>query len=466
MQYNANMVRTRLAASPTGYPHIGTIYQALFNFAFAKKNDGKFIVRIEDTDRNRFVEGSEKVIFDSLDWFGLSEDESPRKEGVVGPYTQSERLEIYHKCVQMLLEKGSAFYSYFPKIDAGVKKDYSQKTDIPAAPQAHVDPPKSVPEMIERGDWVVRMRVPKDTTISFVDEIRGVISFESNEITEQVLLKSDGFPTYHLAVVVDDHLMEISHILRAEEWLSSTPKHVLLYKYFGWEMPPVYHTATLRNPDKSKLSKRHGHTNVTWFKEEGFLPDAILNFLALLGWSHPEEKEIFTLDEFIKFFDLKDVRPVAPIFDLVKLRWMNQQYIQGKTDDELKKLILDFSTKAKELSTETLDKLIPLLKSRMETLSDFEKLTNVFYGNFSDVEFSETELKIAAEMQIALNGIKAWNHDIIFEEIKKVMVDHKVRMPLFYKIFTGEERGLPLPETLEILGMEKSLERLKEITGK
>lgn len=471
MQYNQVMVaqsspqviRTRLAASPTGYPHIGTIYQALFDFAYAKKNNGKFIVRIEDTDRNRFVEGSEDVIFQSLDWFGLGEDESPRKKGEFGPYTQSERLEIYHKYAQILLDAGGAYYSYFPKQDAGAKKEYSQKSDNTIPHQTKEKPPESIREMIERGDWIVRLKVPKDTKIQFVDQIRGKITFETSEVTEQVLVKSDGFPTYHLAVVVDDHLMKISHILRAEEWLSSTPKHVLLYKYFKWEMPPIFHTATLRNPDKSKLSKRHGHTNVTWFKNEGFLPQAILNFLALLGWTHPDEKEIFTLEEFIKLFDLKDIRPVAPIFDLVKLRWMNQQYIQKMTDDELKKEIKNFTLLVKKLSENTLDLIIPLLKTRMETLADFEKLTGVFFDKYGQAVFDKDEKQIAKLLSEELLKLDEWKHDMIFLSLKELMNAQKVRMPLFYKIFTGFDRGLPLPETLEILGREKSISRLEDI---
>ncbi|MBP9719583.1 MAG: glutamate--tRNA ligase, partial [Candidatus Levybacteria bacterium] len=330
-------VRTRIAPSPTGYPHIGTIYQALFNYAYAKKNGGKFIVRIEDTDQTRFVEGSEDVIFTSLDWVGLMEDESPRKGGDFGPYRQSERLSLYHEYAQKLLDLGFAYFSYYKKEDAGVKKDYSQKLESEKEQDIVLpDPPKTITEMISGQDWILRMKVPKNEQIIFHDEIRGDIIFDANQVTDQVLIKSDGFPTYHFAVVIDDHLMKISQILRAEEWISSTPKHILLYKYFGWDIPPIFHTATLRNPDKSKLSKRHGHTNVVWFQEEGYLPEAVLNFLALLGWTHPDEKEIFSLEEFISLFDFRDIRPVAPIFDLKKLDWMNGIYIREQlTNQEL-----------------------------------------------------------------------------------------------------------------------------------
>jgi glutamyl-tRNA synthetase len=465
VQHNSpQMVRTRLAASPTGYPHIGTLYQALFNFAYAKKNKGKFIVRIEDTDRNRFVEGSEEVIFKTLDWSGIVEDESPRKKGEYEPYRQSQRLSIYHKYAEELLLSGNAYYSFFPKSDAGTKKDYSHGQQEKKTAIVSEAPPASIEEMIQKGDWVIRMRVPKNEKISFRDEIRGEITFNTSEVTEQVLIKSDGFPTYHLAVVVDDYLMKISHIVRAEEWLSSTPKHVLLYRYLGWEMPPIFHTATLRNPDKSKLSKRHGHTNVLWFQEQGYIPEAVINFLALLGWTHPEEKEIFSLNEFIELFDLKDIRPIAPIFDLKKLTWMNQQYIQAFSDAALKKIILNFSTKSKELPETTLDALLPLLKSRMETLSDFEKLTGIFFGEFSAAVFERKEKEIAHILMDKLMNIPNWDKEHIFAVMKEVMASENIKMPIFYKLVTGQERGLPLPESLEIFGKEKTITRLTEIS--
>lgn len=456
------MVRTRIAPSPTGYPHIGTIYQALFNYAFAKHREGKFLVRIEDTDRGRFVEGSEDVIFKSLDWFDLVEDESARKGGDYGPYRQSERLDIYHQYAQELVDKDLAFFAYYPKEDAGKKKDYTSK-DTTNVATTDEKPPTTVKEMLERGDWILRMRIPKDETIVVQDEIRGDITFDSNQVTEQVLIKSDGFPTYHLAAVVDDHLMGITHVVRAEEWLSSLPKHVLLYRYFGWDMPPVYHTVTLRNPDKSKLSKRHGHTNVLWFQEEGFLPEAILNFLALLGWSHPEEKEIFSLEEFMKLFNLKDISTAAPIFDLTKLRWMNQQYIQSKSNDELKELVIAFYPKSKELPDQTLDRLMDLVKTRMETLKEFEPQTSIFFASQLAELTDPKEKELAKELYENMVAISEWNHVMIFGEMKKVMLAHKVRMSVFYKILTGSERGLPLPEVLDILGKDKTLSLLKQI---
>lgn len=458
------MIRTRLAASPTGYPHIGTIYQALFDYAIAKKNKGRFLVRIEDTDRKRFVEGSEDVISESLDWFGLIEDESPRKSGKFAPYRQSERLDIYHKYAQILLDQDNAYFDYLKKNESGMKKDYSGKdTSEIRVVDTIQSPPKNITEMLARDDWVLRMKVPRDSKIKIKDEIRGIIEFDSDQVTEQVLLKSDGFPTYHLASVVDDYLMEITHVMRAEEWLSSTPKHFLLYEYFGWEKPLFFHTPILRNPDKSKLSKRQGHTDIRWYRDEGYLADAILNFLALLGWTHPQEKELFDLDEFVSLFDPNDIRTVAPIFDLTKLRWMNQQYIQMSSDKKLKKLILEFAPFASELPDKSLERLIPLLRSRMETLSDFVSLTGMFFNKFGLAVIDDNERVIANILKLNLTGLNQWKHDKIFEIMKSLMVDKKVKMPVMYKILTGSEKGLPLPESIEILGKQNTLKRLEEV---
>lgn len=461
------MVRTRIAPSPTGYAHIGTIYQALFNFAYARKYGGQFIVRIEDTDRARKVEGAEDFIFNSLDWVHLSEDESPRKNGAFGPYRQSERLNEYHKYAEQLVREGHAYFSYFPKEGAGQKKDYTQGRSKEQV-HSHEDPPVSISEMVKRGDWVVRMRVPKEETITVRDELRGDISFPSKEVTEQVLIKSDGFPTYHLAVVVDDRLMEISHIVRAEEWLSSLPKHVLLYKYLNWEMPPIYHTATLRNPDKSKLSKRHGHTNILWYKDEGFLPGAILNYLAHLGWTHPEEKEVFSLEEFIAAFELKDIRPVAAVFDVNKLKWMNQQHIQNLTSGELKKKLINYYKDNQDASRflETflfIDDIVALAKTRIETLKDFFPLIEYMLTPPDKSMLTEEHFKILPVVRDVLEKIDEdkWKKDAIFQSLKSIMTEHQgVKMPLFYVLFTGNKQGLPLPDMLELLGKKEVINRL------
>jgi glutamyl-tRNA synthetase len=459
------MIRTRVAPSPTGYPHIGTIYQALFDYAYAKKHGGKFVVRIEDTDRARFVEDAEETIFASLDWFGLHEDESVRKGGDFGPYRQSERLELYHKYAQVLVDKDLAYFAYYPKADAGQKKDYTQKDSKDSTKhETDEESPKSVKEMIERGDWILRMRVDKTKKVVVHDEIRGEIVFEPEQVTEQVLLKSDGFPTYHLAAVVDDHEMRITHIVRGEEWISSSPKHVLLYQYFDWEVPKFYHTPTLRNPDKSKLSKRHGHTNVTWFIEEGFLPEAILNFLALMGWSHPEEKEIFSLEEFIKVFELKNIRQVGPIFDLTKLTWMNGEYIRAMSLEDLEKALRRFYPLEafEQFDPETLKEITILAQSRIATLKEFYPLIQHF---LPDAVFHVTdgkEREVADAMKQGFSSLKEWNKESIMDALRPILKEHGIKMPVLYKIVTGQERGLPLPESLTILGKDKVLKKLDQ----
>lgn len=458
-------VRVRIAPSPTGYPHIGTLYQALFNYAYAKKHGGKFLVRIEDTDRSRFVEGAEDVIFSSIDWAGLTEDESPRNDKGYGPYRQSERLSIYHKYVQELLDQDKAFFAYYPKAEAGVKKDYSQDRSANGVSTTldRPNPPASVADMPENGDWIIRMRVPQDTSITFRDEIRGDITFESKQVTEQVLLKSDKYPTYHLAVVVDDHLMGITHVVRGEEWISSTPKHVLLYDYFGWEKPLFFHTPDLRNPDKSKLSKRQGHTNVNWYREEGYLPEAMVNYLALLGWTHPEEKEIFTLSEFIEKFDLKDIRAVGPVFDLAKFTWMSQHYIMNLSANDLKTRLKNHLPWLNDTDDTIMDTVLPLVQTRMEKLKDYETLAKHFYTEPHILPRDEKEKEIAKDLRDGLSNVVTWHKDEIFPVFKTVMQKHTIRMPVLYYLLTGSERGLPLPESIEILGKEKTLQRLSKL---
>lgn len=461
------MVRTRIAPSPTGNPHIGTMYQALFNYAFAKKNEGDFIVRIEDTDRARFVEGAQEKLFSSLDWFGLIEDESPRKGGKYAPYKQSERLSLYQKYAKKLVADGKAYYcDCSPDRLEEVRKKMQSENKTPMYDRHCRDLGKTA--------GVIRLKIEAGQSYTWRDGIRGEITFATTKdgeylIDDQVLLKSDGYPTYHLAVVIDDHLMKITDAVRGEEWIPSTAKHVILYHYLGWEkeMPHLYHTPLLRNPDKSKLSKRHGHTDVTWYREEGYLPQAILNFLGLMGWTHPDEKEIFSLTEFITLFDLKDIRVVGPIFDVTKLTWMNGIYIREIGDEELakelKKYCKDFvpENRLKEFDDVTFLKIVSLAKSRIETLKQFYPLVMHFLPGSEFTVTKETQ-EIARSLQTEFEGISEWNTETILEALRKVLKDHSIRMPVLYKIITGQERGLPLPESLAILSKQETLSRLKK----
>ena len=301
------MVRVRIAPSPTGSPHVGTAYIALFNYIFAKKHGGKFILRIEDTDRQRLVPGAEKEILEALDWLGLKYDE--------GPIRQSERLALYQKYARELVKEGAAY----------------------------------------EDEGAIRQCVPKEGETKFVDEVRGTIVFANKNLDESVLLKSDGYPTYHLAVVVDDHLMGITHIIRGEEWLSSVPKHILLYQAFGWEIPQFAHLPLLRDPKRAKLGKRFGDVSLNWFKDEGFLPPALLNYLALLGWTHPEQKEIFDLEEMAEKFEFEDVNKAAPVFDLQKLTWLNGVYIRQMSVKNLGKELRIMNNELGEIDEEYLE---------------------------------------------------------------------------------------------------------------
>jgi glutamyl-tRNA synthetase len=457
-------IRTRIAPSPTGFPHIGTVYQALFNFAYAKRFDGDFLVRIEDTDQGRFVEGAEEVIFNTFDWAGLTEDESPRKGGPHAPYRQSERLPIYQKYAKELIEKDGAYYCFCTKerLDAMRNKLQAEKKQLKYDKHCRTLTQSEIDEKLTSGiSYVIRLKVPENKDIVVKDEIRGDVIFNSSEIDEQVLLKSDGFPTYHLGVVVDDHLMEITHMVRGEEWLPSAPKHILLYEYFGWEKPYFYHTPVLRNPDKSKLSKRQGHTNVQWYKESGYLPEAILNYLALMGWSHPDEKEIFSIKEFISLFDLSDMKAVGPIFDLVKLTWMNGMYIRELEDADLKARLIEFDTNIRTMDEYTIDSFIPLAKSRMKTLAEFYPQVLPFVQK-QEFELSEEDNENRKKLYALLAYINEWSDDTILLTLKDFISQNSgINFKYLYTITIGAKQGLPLVDAFKVIGKEKTLALLR-----
>jgi glutamyl-tRNA synthetase len=457
-------VRTRIAPSPTGFPHIGTVYQALFNFAYARRFSGDFLVRIEDTDQGRFVEGAEEVIFNTFDWAGLTEDESPRKNGPYAPYRQSERLPIYQQYAKELIEKDGAYYCFCTKerLDEMRKKLQAEKKQLKYDKHCRTLSQNEVDEKLaSRIPYVVRLKVPENRDVVVKDEIRGDVVFNSVEIDEQVLLKSDGFPTYHLGVVVDDHLMEITHMVRGEEWLPSAPKHILLYEYFGWEKPYFYHTPVLRNPDKSKLSKRQGHTNVQWYKDSGYLPEAILNYLALMGWSHPEEKEIFSLKEFISLFDLADMKAVGPIFDLVKLTWMNGMYIRDMEDTDLKKRLIQFDSNINSLDETLIDSFISIAKSRMKTLTEFYPQVLPFIEK-QTFELSKEDAQQRNLLRDTLASVNEWDEEHILQALRDFIAGNSgINFKYLYTITIGAKQGLPLVDAFRIIGKEKTLDLLQ-----
>lgn len=466
-------VRTRIAPSPTGFPHVGTLFQALFDFVYARQHDGQFLIRIEDTDRERLVDGAETAIFQALDYFDLKPDEGPIYGGTHGPYRQSERLPIYHQHAQDLIKDGHAYYCFCTPERLETVRRQKQKLDQPPMYDGHCRhlDPKTAKERAKTEAHVIRLKVPQDETISFIDLIRGEISFASNTVDDQVLIKSDGFPTYHLGVVVDDHLMEISHIVRGEEWISSTPKHVLLYRYFGWDLPAIIHTPLLRNPDRSKLSKRHGHASVEWYIKAGYLKEAVLNFLATRVWNHPEGKEVFGLDELIKHFKWEAMHIQGPIVDLNKLDWYNQQWLKSLSDEELISRCQPFKPKA--LTNELLAQVLPLLKERLVKLSELPLMTSYFY-QAPELDpahlIRESKLDPLAtasylkEIIKVLNNLNPWEINTIEQYMRTFQSNSGLKpRPAFMTIrlaLTGQPATPPLFDIMAILGREAVVSRL------
>jgi len=468
VETKSGLVRTRLAPSPTGADiHIGNLYTALINWVYAKKYKGKFIVRIEDTDRERLVAGAEERILSSLEKFGLIPDESPKIGGPYAPYRQSERLEIYKKYAEFLVEKGFAYYCFCPKERLEkLRKEQATKKQIPKYDR-HCRNIKYQKSNIKNKPYVIRLKVPDNREIIFNDLIRGEIKFNSNNLDDQILLKSDGYPTYHLAVVVDDYLMKISHVIRAEEWISSTPKHILLYEAFGWKKPVFAHLPILRNPDRSKLSKRKNPVWASWYLEQGYLPEAILNYLALMGWSHPQQKEIFDLNEFISVFDLKDIKAVGPAFDLVKLDWMNGEYIRKYQISNLKYQILRYYKTYfhKNLDEDLVTKTIPLIQERIKKLSDYLPLCQFFFQRPDYQGLSFKNSPYLKDVYNELKRISDWQAKTIGEKMvalaKKLGIKNSDFVMTLRLAITGKKISPPLNESMEILGKKECLERIK-----
>ncbi len=455
----APRVRTRIAPSPTGENlHIGNAYTALINFVVAKQNNGQFIIRIEDTDRTRFVPGSERRILESLAWLGIPHDEGPDNGGPFAPYRQSERLKIYRTYVEELVEKGHAYYCYCTP---------ERLRQMRERQEARHEPPmydgKCRANSKQNGEkYVIRLKVPDEGVTTFTDLIRGEISFENKLIDDQVLLKSDGFPTYHLGVVVDDHGMEISHVIRGEEWISSTPKHILLYRFFGWDVPVYAHVPLLRNPDKSKLSKRKNPVWASWFKEQGYLPEALINYLATMAWAFPGGKEIFSVEEMTAQFTLEAMQTTAPVFDIEKLRWMNGEYLRNKSNLELKNLIVEFEKQIPQDKIDSLDLIIPLIRDRMKTLAEFWWLSGFFYTRPGRHPITDQDKQIIIK---ALESVgDNWKHDSLEKAIRAESENAgRKAKDIFMELrvcVTGETVGPPLLESLEILGREETLSRL------
>ena len=391
-------VRVRFAPSPTGYLHVGGLRTALYNFLFAKNSGGKFILRIEDTDRNRYVEGAVENLISTLKWVGLDYDEGPDKQGEYGPYMQSERLDIYKKHAEELISNGHAYYCFCTPERLQKLREEQQSQKLQAKYDKHCLhlSKEEIEKKLNDGlPHVVRLNVPADKTIGFSDVVRGGVEFSSDTVDDQVLIKSDGFPTYHLANVVDDHLMKITHVIRGEEWLSSTPKHVLLYEALGWELPVFAHLPLLLNPDKSKLSKRQGDVAVEDYKAKGYLKEALVNFVALLGWNAGDDKEFYSMEELADKFTLERVNKSGAVFNVEKLNWLNGEHLRSKPDEELIRLLRSELEKSKYSGNSYDDKfltnVIESMKERVIFVKEFIEKSYYFFE--APAEYDEAVVK-------------------------------------------------------------------------
>jgi glutamyl-tRNA synthetase len=467
-------VRVRFAPSPTGYPHLGNIRTALFNWLFARHYDGKFILRIEDTDAARKVEGAVEVILDSLRWLGLDWDE--------GPYFQSERLPVYRESVDRMLEEGHAYLCYCsPERLQAMRQEQARRKQPPKYDrrcrklteheQAHFETAGVVP--------VVRFKTPLEGETAFHDLVYGSVTFKHETLDDFILLKSDGYPTYHLANVVDDHSMAISHVLRAEEWLSSTPRHVLLYQALGWQPSKFAHLPMIQGPDHAKLSKRHGATTITEYKEQGYLPDAMINFLALLGWSLDDRNELLSREDLIEHFSLERVGKTAAIFNKAKLEWMNGVYLRKLSPEEFAQQAMPFLDRdlpesvKRPLDVAYVARVLALVQERAKTLADVPQLTSFFF--LDELQYDASLLSLG-ELN-ALSAAKAvnitsqklaevgtWDAAILEDTLRPLAMELDLSRGEFFGLLrvaaTGRTAAPPLFQTMAVLGRQQCLKRL------
>ena len=465
-------MRVRFAPSPTGYLHVGGLRTALFNYLVARQSGGEFILRIEDTDQNRKVTGAVQNLIDSLRWAGLDYDEGPDKDAQHGPYFQSQRLDIYHRHIDQLVAENKAYYCFC----SPERLEDLRKSQIASKHQPGYDghcrhiPISEAAERAKNEPHVVRMRIPETGELKFTDRVRGKITYPLNQMDDQVLLKTDRFPTYHLANVVDDHYMQVNMVIRGEEWLPSTPKHILLYQYLGWDVPEFAHLPLLLNEDRSKLSKRQGDVAVEDYRAKGILPEALLNFVALLGWNPGDDREMFTLDELVETFSLERVNKAGAVFNIEKLYWMNGQYLRSidlaeylnrargwladsgheAVSDETLLLVRDSLTTLADLP----DNLAPLIAEEIEpeTADAAEMITT---------ESSQLVFTTAVKILDARDALQAEDFKALMKQIQQEtgVKGKNLWMPMRIAL-TGRVHGPELPRIAEIFGIDKVRERL------
>lgn len=476
-------VRTRFAPSPTGFPHIGGIRTALFAWLFARHHEGQFILRIEDTDVARTVPGSVKAITFGLRWMGLDWDEGPDTGGPYGPYSQSQRLHLYKEAASKLVTEGKAYYCYCsPERLDQMRKEQAARKQPPGYDRhcRNLSPEERAKKEAQGIKPVIRFKMPLNGQTRFTDLIRGEVVFENKTLDDHVLLKSDGYPTYHLAHIVDDHAMKISHVLRAEEWLPSTPRHLLLWEALGYKPPEYAHLPLILGADRSKLSKRHGAASVTEYAEQGYLPDALFNFLALLGWSLDDKTEIMSREEIIKHFSIERVSPTAAIFNSEKLQWMNGIYIRKLTPDEFFEAAKPFLMKDKDAAAVLaanevyVRSALTLAQERAKTLAEIPELLRFFF-----VENLEYDAKLLIEKKMTrentlttleavyqkIKPVKQFNADMLEKVLRPMAEELGLKTgQLFGSIRTavsGRTATPPLFQMMEVLGKEQTLRRIE-----
>ncbi|HEX2957819.1 MAG TPA: glutamate--tRNA ligase [Chitinispirillaceae bacterium] len=476
----ADTVRVRFAPSPTGYLHVGGARSALFNYLFAKRTNGTFVLRIEDTDQSRFVDGALKEIYESLQWLGLQWDEGPEAGGDYGPYVQSQRLDIYQHYAQKLLESGHAYRCFCTPERIAELRTEQEKAKKPSGYDRKCRglSEDEIRHHLEAGTpYVIRLKIPSGRKVVFTDKIRGPIEYSSDVLDDLVLIKSDRYPTYHMANVVDDHLMKITHVLRGDEWIASTPRHVLLYEAFGWNPPEFAHLPIILSPDGGKLSKRKGAASVMDFKRNGFLPEALFNFLALLGWSPGDEREKMTIQELIDTFSLENVSPKSSVFDEKKLEWMNGLYMAEKPSQalliECKSLWTEKNISITGYSDAYLEKVVSLMKVRSKRLTDIVDSTHYFFEDPVSYEEKAASKQFTSESALllecikeSLSGMDIFNGSTIesclksFAESKNLSTGkliHPTRLAV-----SGTSIGPGLFEMMELLGKEAVVRRIEK----
>ena len=476
-------VRVRFAPSPTGLPHIGNIRTALFNWLFARHHGGKFIVRVEDTDQDRLVPGATDAVLEALDWLDIQWDEGPRVGGPYGPYFQSERLDIYQKLADELLDREWAYRCYCSEARLKEMREAQARDKSPTGYDRHcrnLSKDERRAQEAEGGKSVIRFAVPKSGATVVEDLIRGQVVWQNELLDDFILIKSDGYPTYHMAVVTDDHLMEISHVMRAEEWLPSTPRHLQLHQALGYEPPQFAHLPMILGPDRSKLSKRHGATFVLDYRDQGFMQEALVNFLELVGWSLDDHTEIMTPSAVIENFSLERVNKAAAIFDYEKLTWMNGMYIRQLSEEDLADRLLPVLEKGLPsewlpVDRDYLLRIVPLIRERIKLLTDATDMTDIFFQ--TDLDFDPQRLiqkgmdhqsAIAAlgACQAELTKAETFEHEPLEQALRAAATELELSPRQFFGTLrvaaTGKDATPPLFETMEVLGRERVLYRLQQ----